>query len=53
MDAAISLTEIKDSKAAKKTDGRKTRNIRGIPKVIWVLILQEARKSEQCTLILC
>ena len=32
MEAAISLTEIKDSKLAKKTDGRKTRNIRGIPK---------------------
>ena len=33
MESAVSLNEIKDNKAAKKTDGRKTiRNIRGIPK---------------------
>ena len=33
MEAAISLTEIKDTKAAKKTDGRKTSSIKGIPKL--------------------
>lgn len=51
MEAAISLTEIKDTKAAKKTDGRKTVNIRGIPKytgAIWA----GGRKSWECTLIL-
>ena len=37
MEAAISLTEIKDNKAAKKTDGKKTRSIRGIPNC-WMLI---------------
>ena len=52
MDTAISLTEIKDSKLIKKTDGRKTRNIRGIPKYMganWA----GGTKSDQCTLILC
>ena len=52
MDAAISLTEIKDNKAAKKTDGRKSKNIRNIPKLIdanWA----GGNKSDQCVLILC
>ena len=52
MDSAISLTEIKDNKAAKKTDGRKVRSIRGIPKYMganWA----GGSKSEKCTLILC
>jgi len=52
MESAINLTEIKDNKAAKKTDGRKTRSIRGIPKYMganWA----GGSKSEQCTLILC
>jgi DNA topoisomerase-2 len=51
MEAAISLTEIKDTKAAKKTDGRKTSSIRGIPKLTdanWA----GTRKSWECTLIL-
>ena len=52
MDAAISLTELKDTKAAKKTDGRKTKSIRGIPKLIdanWA----GGVKSKDTTLILC
>ena len=52
MDTAISLTEIKDTKAAKKTDGKKTRNIRGIPKLMdanWA----GGIRSAKCTLILC
>ena len=52
MDAAISLTEIKDNKAAKKTDGKKTRSIRGIPKLLdanWA----GGTRSAKCTLILC
>ena len=48
MEAAISLTEIKDSKLAKKTDGRKTRNIRGIPKYMGANFAGST-KSEQCT----
>jgi DNA topoisomerase-2 len=51
METAISLTEIKENKAAKKLDGRKTNSIRGIPK------LMDANKagttkSHLCTLIL-
>ena len=32
MDSAIASNEIKAAKSAKKTDGKKTRNIRGVPK---------------------
>ena len=51
MDAAISLNEVKQMKKAKSTDGRKSRSIRGIPKLV------DAGKaggpsSMQCTLIL-
>ena len=51
MEAAINLNEVKANKAAKKGDGRKTNNIRGIPK------LMDANKaggvqSDQCTLVL-
>ena len=51
MEAAINLNEVKANKAAKKCDGRKTNNIRGIPK------LMDANKaggafSHECTLIL-
>ncbi len=50
MDAACALTEAKESKAAKRTDGVKTRHLRGIPK------LEDANwagteKSNQCTII--
>ena len=52
MDSAILLNEVKENKAAKKSDGRKTSNIRGIPKLI------DANKAggkdgHKCTLILC
>ena len=52
MDSAIASNEIKDTKAAKKTDGKKTRNIRGIPKYMganWA----GGTKSKECCLILC
>ena len=52
METAISLTEIKESKLAKKTDGKKTLNIKGIPKLIdanWA----GGCKSSKCSLILC
>jgi len=52
MDMAISLTEIKDTKSNKKTDGSKTKSIRGIPKLIDANFAGTS-KSSQCTLILC
>lgn len=52
MDAACALTEVKENKAAKKTDGSKTKNIRGIPKLIdanWA----GTEKSKMCSIIFC
>jgi len=53
MDAACALTEVKDTKAAKKTDGAKTKTIRGIPKLVDANYAGTADKSAQCTIILC
>jgi DNA topoisomerase-2 len=52
MDAACAITEVKDNKVAKKTDGTKSKSVRGIPK------LTDANfagtdKSGLCTLIFC
>ena len=52
MDAACALTEVKEAKAAKKTDGSKTRTIRGIPKLIDANFAG-TDKSGQCTIIFC
>ena len=52
MDAACALTEVKDTKAAKKTDGAKTRTIRGIPKLIDANYAG-TDKSSECTIIFC
>lgn len=52
MDAACALTEVKENKAAKKTDGAKVKSIRGIPKLIdanWA----GTDKSGQCIIIFC
>ena len=52
MDAALQLTEVKESKAAKKTDGTKSKSVRGIPKLTdanWA----GTDKSKNCMLILC
>lgn len=52
MDAACALTEIKENKAAKKTDGSKTKSIRGIPKLTdanWA----GTDKSKDCIIIFC
>lgn len=52
MDAALQLTEVKDNKAAKKTDGTKSKSVRGIPKLTdanWA----GTEKSSTCMLILC
>jgi DNA topoisomerase-2 len=52
MDAACAITEVKENKAAKKTDGTKSKSVRGIPKLTdanWA----GTEKSSQCTLIFC
>ena len=52
MEMALSSTQLKEMSGAKKTDGRKTRSVRGIPKYMganWA----GGTKSNQCILILC
>ena len=52
MDAALQLTEVKENKAAKKTDGVKSKSIRGIPKLTdanWA----GTEKSKDCIIIFC
>ena len=52
MDAALQLTEVKENKAAKKTDGVKSKSIRGIPKLTdanWA----GTEKSKDCVVIFC
>tara|TARA_B110000967_G_scaffold209207_1_gene264327 strand:- start:830 stop:4333 length:3504 start_codon:yes stop_codon:yes gene_type:complete len=52
MDAACSITEAKESKLAKKTDGSKTRNVRGIANLVDANLSGTAN-SKDCILILC
>jgi len=52
MDAALQLTEVKENKAAKKTDGVKSKSVRGIPKLTdanWA----GTEKSKFCSIIFC
>ena len=52
MDAAMQLTEVKENKAAKKTDGIKSKSVRGIPKLTdanWA----GTEKSNECVVIFC
>ena len=52
MEAACALTEVKEHKAAKKTDGAKTKSIRGIPKLTdanWA----GTERSRDCIIIFC
>ena len=52
MDAALQLTEVKENKAAKKTDGIKSKSVRGIPKLTdanWA----GTEKSSNCVIIFC
>jgi len=52
MDAAVQLTEVKENKAAKKTDGVKSKSVRGIPKLTdanWA----GTEKSKECSIIFC
>lgn len=52
MTAACAITEVKETKAAKKTDGTKSKTVRGIPKL---LDANDAGtvNSFQCELLLC
>ena len=52
MDAACSITEAKESKLAKKTDGSKTRNVRGIANFVDAN-MSGTVNSKDCILILC
>jgi DNA gyrase/topoisomerase IV subunit B len=52
MEAACALTEVKDTKAAKKTDGTKVKTVRGIPKLIDANYAG-TDKSGDCTIIFC
>tara|TARA_B100000989_G_scaffold298954_1_gene291357 strand:- start:426 stop:3977 length:3552 start_codon:yes stop_codon:yes gene_type:complete len=52
MATACSLTEVKDNKAVKKTDGTKCKSIRNIPKLVDANFAGTA-KSKDCILILC
>lgn len=52
METAISLTEVKKTTDAKKSDGSKTKTIRGIPKLIDANFAG-TKDSHKCTLILC
>jgi len=52
MDAACALNDVKENKAAKKSDGTKSKNIRGIPKLTdanWA----GTEKSKDCIIIFC
>ena len=52
MESACAITQVKDNKNAKKSDGKKSRNVRGIPKLIdanWAGTPQ----SSKCTIIFC
>ena len=51
MDTALSLTQVKEATQSKKTDGKKTTTIRGIPKLIDANKAGTA-ESTKCTLIL-
>ena len=52
MESALQLTQVKENRAAKKTDGSKSKSVRGIPKLTdanWA----GTEKSKNCMLILC
>jgi DNA topoisomerase-2 len=53
MDVACTLSEAKDTRLAKKTDGVKTKNIRGIANLIDANLSGTKEHSKDCTLILC
>ena len=52
MDAACALTEVKQNKTAKKSDGIKVKSIRGIPKLVDANFAGTV-DSHKCTVIFC
>lgn len=52
MDAALRFAEFKENKAAKKTDGTKSKSVRGIPKLTDANFAG-TENSKDCMLILC
>ena len=52
MEAACALTEVKQNKTAKKSDGMKVKSIRGIPKLVDANFAGTA-DSHKCTVIFC
>jgi DNA topoisomerase II len=52
LSAACDMSELKEKKNSKKTDGNKTKNIRGIEKLIDANFAG-TKQSNECTLILC
>jgi DNA topoisomerase-2 len=52
MDAALQITEVKENKAAKKTDGTKSKSVKGIPKLTDANFAG-TEKSKLCTIIFC
>ncbi len=52
MNTACSLTEVKENKSLKKTDGSKCKTIRNIPKLVDANFAG-SNKSQDCILILC
>ena len=52
MNTSCELSDVKDKKESKKTDGSKTKTIRGIPKLIDANYAG-TKKSGECILILC
>tara|TARA_B100000900_G_scaffold415776_1_gene447148 strand:+ start:3363 stop:6776 length:3414 start_codon:yes stop_codon:yes gene_type:complete len=52
MSTACNLTEVKENKSLKKTDGAKVKNIRNIPKLVDANYAG-TNKSKDCILILC
>ena len=53
VNAACALTEVKANKAATKTDGNKSKSIRGIPKLVDANYAGTLKKSAKCCLIFC
>jgi DNA topoisomerase-2 len=52
MDNACAVTTIKENKTAKKSDGNKSKNVRGIPKLVDANFAGTS-KSHLCTIIFC
>lgn len=52
MDAACNIYAVKENNTAKKSDGQKSKNIRGIPKLVDANLAGTAKSSE-CTIIFC